>query len=181
MGWLGGKGPSGRPGWVTAPREVELEIRTVWQEDELPPEITEAPGYRPFTLGAEAQAWVDSMAEVVDGGDAVYGRPAPLVPPSRRSLATHPAPAPPPAPAPAPAASFKPVPARPPVLMPDIEGGPPRTPAPLPVRTLPKRIVMPDIGAAVEPRPAPSHPAMPEIGGEEDDRKEPPPVMPEIG
>src|SRR5947209_14622097 len=79
-----------RSGWVKAPPVVEAEIRAVWQEDELPDEITKAPGYHPFTLGIEAQEWVDSMTEVVDGGKGVYGRPAPVAPPQHRQLATPP-------------------------------------------------------------------------------------------
>lgn len=135
-----------RRGWAKAPPVVEAEIRTVWQEDEMPAEITKAPGYRPFTLGTEAQEWVDSMAEVVDGGKAVYGRPKSVTPTQHRQLAT--SPTPPPA---APPRSSQPTfqRANPPQPLPP---GPPPKP----------RVVMPDI----EEAPAPPKPRvlMPETG-----------------
>jgi hypothetical protein len=187
MGWSGRKE---RAGWVKAPSEVELEIRSVWQEDEMPDEIKNAPGYRPFTLGLDAQAWVDSMAEIADGGDAVYGRPRPVTPqqhPSLTSLApslplptptpsqpSHPTTAPSApstprvlmpdiddAPSPPPAAR-PPAPSAPRVLMPDVDDGPP---PPSRTRTLPPRVSMPDIGDDEErPEPKPPRPLMPDIG-----------------
>lgn len=176
----GQRRPADRNGWVQAPSTVELEIRTVWQEDEMPEELTGSPGYLPFTLGAEAQAWVDSMAEVVDGGKAVYGRPKPVAPPVHRALGT-PAPTPPPAPRPLETAPPAPrlgslratPPPRPPQPMPEIAGSDPVPPpqlAPRP-RTLPKRVVMPEIGK----EPA-DEPVVPEIAAEQH-----PPLMPEIG
>jgi len=163
---------------VKAPASVELEIRTVWQEDDMPAEVTADPGYRSFTLGPDAQEWVDSMAEVVDGNNAVYGRPKPVVPTSHRSLASTnlPAPASPvqsvlPLP---PAARVQPQPARRRIAMPEIAGG-----APVPVRTLPPRTEMPEIGGET-PAPQPAYPGMPEIGGDEPPKK-PTPRMPEIG
>src|SRR5436309_1730541 len=131
-------GKNERQGWVKAPSVIGSEIRAVWQEDEMPQEITGSPGYVPFTLGSDSQAWVDSMAEVVDGGDAVFGRPRPAVPPVRRQLAT---PTPPP---PAPAAH--------PALR-QGGGGPP---PPLHVPPRRDRPSMPDIGdgaAAARARP----------------------------
>src|ERR1700688_1856405 len=89
-----------RRGWAKAPPIVEAEIRAVWQEDELPDEITKAPGFRPFTLGLDSQEWVDSMAEVVDGGNGVYGRPKTVIPTQHRELATPPPPSLAPAPQP---------------------------------------------------------------------------------
>jgi hypothetical protein len=201
-----------RPGWVKAPSMVEVEIRAVWQEDELPEEITQAPGHHPFTLGLDAQEWVDSMAEVVDGGNGVYGRPKPVIPVQRRQLATPPPPAatrPPVASPPSfPPANYRPPPpAKPRILMPDIdEASPPPAPAP--------HVQMPDIETAAPPPkpkrympeidespPSPSpHGLMPEIDGpptplhrtlprrilmpevgEEQQPPQQPPTMPEIG
>jgi hypothetical protein len=192
---------TGRPGWVQAPPLVELEIRGVWQEDELPDEIAQSPGHRAFTLGSESQDWVDSMEEIVDGGDAVYGRPKTVSPRAHPSLATLPPPASQASPAPAGPAYVWPSaqdpdqrrapPAKPRILMPDIDAGAaPVKPSPPP---RPPRDPMPDIDAgpaAVKPSPptraprdlmpdidggsAPnsgrsqsgSHAAMPDIGGE---------------
>src|SRR5437660_591575 len=164
-----------RLGWVKAPPVVEAEIRAVWQEDELPDEITKAPGFRPFTLGLDSQEWVDSMAEVVDGGNGVYGRPKPVVAPQHRELTTPPPPLAPapraPSPPRYPSISYQPAPSPPPkprILMPDIEES---SPAPKPHDTMPEidrkaphakpRPVMPEIDEA-PPAPAP-RPVMPEI------------------
>ena len=156
-----------RAGWIKAPPAVEGEIRTVWLEDEMPEELKDSPGYVPFVLGPEAQAWVDGMSEVVDGGKAVFGRPRPQTAITHRSLASQP-----------PLQSLQPpqssppqsVPRVPPPLqtprpvrpaeMPEI-GGPP---ASRPVetgraRTLPKRVLLPEIGENA------ASSAMPEIGG----------------
>lgn len=198
-----------RSGWAKAPPIVEAEIRAVWQEDELPDEITQAPGFRPFTLGLDSQEWVDSMAEVVDGGNGVYGRPKPVAAPVHRQLATPP----PPAPAPRvdsrpnlPAPRYSPPPSpRPRILMPEIDD----TPTPVkPHPVMPEidgatpaklRTVMPEVDAASSsPRPhvlmpeiddaapppvrtLPKRVVMPDIGGEEKPRGQPPPSMPEIG
>jgi len=191
MRWLGGK--EERPGWVKAPSGVELEIRTVWQEDEMPEEIRADPGYQPFTLGSDAQAWVDSMTEIADGGSAVYGRPKSVVKPARRQLST-PSPSLPPAARPhLPAPTVPPplpgsrIPARPVhlpspgssippprLLMPEID----EAPRPSPVRTLPRRVLMPDIGEEEQHPPKP--PLMPDIG-EEEPAPPKPPLMPDIG
>jgi hypothetical protein len=151
-----------RDGWIKAPPVVEVDIRGVWQEDEMPEEITGAPGYRPFTLSLEAQEWVDSMEEIVDGGDAVYGRPKPaqaVVHPSLSTPSSAPAPAAarvvpssPPTPAPAPHVP------RP--LMPEIESAPPP-------RAVPPRPTMPDIDAAPPSRSPPKPRTMPDIGDEQ--------------
>jgi hypothetical protein len=167
---------------VQAPSGVEIEIRTVWQEDELPDEVTKAPGFVPFTLGPETQAWVDSMQEVVDGGTAVYGRPRQAAPTAHRPLTPTPLPSAPPAQGPTPGPSAPPPIARsapashepPPIQMPDIPDGPPR------VRTLPQRVMMPEIGEA-EPEPQEEHRVMPEVGDDEAVRSPPHPGMPEIG
>src|SRR5947209_12783703 len=138
-----------RAGWVKAPSVVEAEIRAVWQEDELPDEITQAPGHHPFTLGLDAQEWVDSMAEVVDGGNGVYGRPKPVVPVQHRQLATPPPPAPSPPPVTRPP-TVPPVsyraspPPKPRILMPDIDD------APLPPPPEP-RVLMPEVAKASPP------------------------------
>jgi len=161
MRWLGGK--EERPGWVKAPSGVELEIRTVWQEDEMPEEVKAGPGYQPFTLGSDAQAWVDSMIEIADGGSAVYGRPKSVAATVRRQLTTLP-PSLPPAPRPrmpaAPAGQASPGSRirAPRLLMPEID----EAPRPSPVRTLPRRVLMPDIGEEEPPKPKP--PLMPDIG-----------------
>jgi len=177
MRWLGGK--EERPGWVRAPSEVELEIRTVWQEDEMPEEIKAGPGYQPFTLGSDAQAWVDSMIEIADGGSAVYGRPKPVATAARRQLSTPP-PSLPPATRPRIPAPTDPQPSpasrigAPRLLMPEIDEAPRSSP----VRTLPRRVLMPDIGEEELPQPKP--PVMPDIAEEEFPRPKPP-VMPDIG
>lgn len=165
-----------RLGWVKAPPVVEAEIRAVWQEDELPDEITQAPGFRPFTLGLDSQEWVDSMAEVVDGGNGVYGRPKPVLAPQHRALTT-PAPPPPtptprtPAPSRFPPASYQPPPPSPPpkprILMPDIDEA---SPPPAPRHTIPEIDHQP---------PTKSHPVMPDID-EASPAPTPRPVMPEI-
>jgi hypothetical protein len=72
--------------WVRAPKPIEADIRAVWQEDELPDEMKHAPGHRPFTLGLEAQAWVDSMEEIRDARDAIYARPKDVSPKQHRVL-----------------------------------------------------------------------------------------------
>jgi hypothetical protein len=189
MSLFGGK--QTRDGWVEAPPTVAAEIRTVWQEDELPEELTSSSGYVPFTLGVEAQAWVDSMENVVDGGTAVYGRPRAIAPPVRRSLATPSAPATPPrSAAPVPrdsstrdsrraVAPLRPIPPRrAPAPMPGIGGGEPQKSR---SATPPG---MPDIGSG-EPQSA--HPGsragMPEIGSAERNkpRSVTPMGMPDIG
>jgi hypothetical protein len=201
MGWLGRKE---RAGWVKAPPAVELEIRSVWQEDEMPDEIKNAPGYRPFTLGLDAQGWVDSMVEIVDGGDAVYGRPRPITPQQHQPL-TSPTPLPPlPAPTPFQPSQPPPVPSAPRVLVPDIDDAPlppaqppappgPRVlmpdvdvgpPPPARPRTLPRRVLMPDVGEDMErPEPKPPRPLMPDVGDDEEGPKPKPPrpLMPDIG
>ncbi len=192
MRWLGGK--EERPGWVKAPSEIELEIRTVWQEDEMPEEIKADPGYQPFTLGSDAQAWVDSMIEIADGGSAVYGRPKSVATPARRQLSTPP-PSLPAATRPRAPAPTVPQPLAgsrihaPRLLMPEID----EAPRPSPVRTLPRRVLMPDIGSDNSPHPKP--PIMPDIAEDELPQPKPrlmpdiaeeelphpkPPVMPEI-
>jgi hypothetical protein len=192
---------TGRPGWVQAPPLIELEIRGVWQEDELPDEITQSPAHHAFTLGSESQDWVDSMEEIVDGGDAVYGRSKTVSPRAHPLLATPPPPAPQASPARAgptyvwPSAQGpdqrRAPPARPRVLMPDIDAGaapvkPPPAPraprdlmpdidtGPAAVNPSPPtrapRDLMPDIDAGAAPNPARSssgpRTAMPDIGGE---------------
>lgn len=208
MRWQGSR--EDRPGWAKAPPVVEAEIRAVWQEDELPDEITKAPGFRPFTLGLDAQEWVDSMAEIVDGGKAVYGRPQPVLPIQHRQLGTsppafsqspvvRPSTVPPPRYSPAP-------PPKPRVLMPDIDGAPPTPqqrpqmpdiagspPSSQPRVHLPdisespsspqRRVQMPDIDGTPTPRPRtlPKRVLMPDIGEEQQPAKPKPPIMPEIG
>src|SRR5947209_2073536 len=185
-----------RPGWVKAPSLVEVEIRAVWQEDELPEEITRAPGHHPFTLGLEAQEWVDSMAEVVDGGNGVYGRPKPVMPVQHRQLATPPPPVvtrPPADPSPSlPPTNYPPPPRpKPRIVMPDIEEASPQPP-PAP------HVHMPDIEAAAPPpnpkvrmpeidgtsSPSGSHAVMPEIEDAPRSRQRTLPrriLMPEVG
>lgn len=209
MGRARRKAPAG---WERAPSAIELEIRAVWQEDDMPDELKSSPGYRPFTLGNEAQAWVDSMAEIMDGGGAVYGRPRPATPIQRRSLASSPPAAQPPdrwtapaSPPPTPWTGSQPASSSPPpstipaarVLMPDIEGS---IPSATPPRTLPRRVMMPEIGDEKAPGPEqPRRPAMPDIGvpdaqqasqprpqmpdiaSDEDRPKEKRPLMPDIG
>jgi hypothetical protein len=58
--------------------------------------------------------------------------------------------------------------------MPDIPDGPPR------VRTLPQRVMMPEIGES-EPGPPVEHRFMPEVGDDEASRSLSRPGMPEIG
>jgi hypothetical protein len=176
MHWSGEK--DDRRGWVKAPPIVESEIRAVWQEDEMPQEVTSSPGYLPFTLGQDSQAWVDSMSEVVDGGNAVYGRPRPVAPPVRRQLAIPP----PPSPAPPSQRSSRPG---------QVAHQPPpspvkRKPPPMPEvgdeaagaqtrqRTLPKRVLMPEIGEQPSSRTTP-----PNAGGGSA-RTSTPPRMPDI-
>lgn len=190
-----GKAPAG---WVVAPAEVELEIRGVWQEDEMPDEIKQTPGYSPFTLGTEAQAWVDSMVDITDGGDAVFGRPRPAAPPTpHRSLTAQPPPVAVPPSSPAPTASPAsqtlrrpppappypqlPPPSPPRVLMPDIDDVPPP-----PASSSTPRPVMPDIDSASPParqRTLPRRVLMPEIDGDDEQSKPKPPrpLMPDIG
>jgi len=191
MGWSGRKE---RAGWVKAPSEVELEIRSVWQEDEMPDEIKNAPGYRPFSLGLDAQTWVDSMAEIVDGGDAVYGRPQPVTPQQHQSLTslTPSPPLPNSTPTPSQPRPSQPttVPSAPPaprVLMPDIDDGPsPPPPARAPAPAVP-RVLMPDVDDGPPPPPQrrtlPRRVSMPDIGDDEErpEPKQPRPSMPDIG
>jgi hypothetical protein len=186
---------SGRAGWVQAPPAVEAEIRLVWQEDEMPEELTSSPGYVPFTLGPDAQAWVDGMAEVVDGGKKVYGRPKPAEPPRRRAF-NPPGPeiATPPVDRVAPRVESPPDAAEPPsrpletprphrrAVMPEIAGPDAAAPEPPhpPQRTLPRRVLMPEIGGSAE-GPERNATPMPEIGesaGAAEGKKT---VMPEIG
>jgi hypothetical protein len=108
------RGPSIPSGWVAAPGAVRQEIFLVWQEDELPDELKNAPGYVPFTLSPESETWVRGMAEIkeIDGDKEkiVIGRPRPAASVQHRPLIQEPvAPAPAPswtanaAPAPVPA------------------------------------------------------------------------------
>lgn len=138
----------------------------------MPDELKQSPGYRPFTLGVDAQAWVDSMAEIVDGGGGVYGRPRPVAPTQHRSL-TAPSPPSPPTQRDWPPFSATPPPSPPPrstapsvprISMPDIDAAlPPAAP-----RTLPRRVTMPNIGEDEgNPAPRPRQPRMPEIDSEE--------------
>jgi hypothetical protein len=124
----------------------------------MPAELKQSPGYVPFTLSSEAQAWVDSMAEIQDFQDSkvrrVIGRPKPPAHRPRRQLTGEPPPAyaPPPAPP-----TFAP-PATPPTRSPPRPSEPPREPP----RTLPE--IVP--GRTGAPLPAPArttvHPA-PEV------------------
>jgi hypothetical protein len=168
MGWLRGK--DGAPqGWVKAPPDVELEIRGVWQEDAMPAELKDDPGYVPFMLSGEAQDWVDSMedGQIMDGGTAVYGHPKPAVT-RHRSLATPSAASLAPASVPVPVRAAQlpqspPTPSAPRILMPDIDGtaGSGPVPAPAPPRRYSE---MPDIGDS-PPKPAKTSPApMPDVG-----------------
>ncbi len=149
----------------------------------MPDEIRSSPGYHPFTLSSDSQDWVDSMAEVVDGGDAVYGRPKPAAPTQHRSLATS-LPSLPPSAVLPPASSWPgsassphpstPTPRSPRVVMPDIDSSPDRTNPPPPARP---HVLMPDIesagsqstgsGPPLESHPSPAtHHPMPDIGGD---------------
>ncbi|MBV9281515.1 MAG: hypothetical protein JOZ41_15660 [Chloroflexi bacterium] len=154
-------GPTIPSGWVEAPGFVRNELELLWQEDEMPEELKNAPGYTPFTLSADAQAWVDSMAEIrelLEGGEArVIGRPRPVATREHRIVA---APPPPPPPAPSPPQYRAPAerPAPP----------PPPKPKPVPARPLPE--IAPVAGVFDSPGPQPAHrepAAMPEIGGRE--------------
>lgn len=91
MSWFNGRDRT-HEGWFKAPRDVELEIQAVWQEDDMPPELKSDPSYVPFTLSANAQTWVDSMqdGQIVDGGNGVYGRPRSLESIHHRSLSSSP-------------------------------------------------------------------------------------------
>ena len=84
------RGPSIPSGWVAAPGTVQAEVFLVWQEDELPDELKNAPGYVPFTLSPESEAWVRGMAEIkeIDGDKEkiVIGRPRPAAAVQHRSL-----------------------------------------------------------------------------------------------
>lgn len=90
-------GPSIPDGWVQAPGDVQAEIFLVWQEDELPDELKNAPGYVPFTLSSSAEDWVRAMAEIkeIDGSreKIIIGHPRPPAPVRHRSLIPEPAPA----------------------------------------------------------------------------------------
>jgi hypothetical protein len=90
------RGPSIPAGWIQAPGDVQAEIFLVWQEDELPDELKNAPGYIPFTLSPGAEAWVRGMAEVkeIDGPKEklVIGRPRPATSVHHRPLIDEPAP-----------------------------------------------------------------------------------------
>src|SRR5579864_5724807 len=97
------RGPSIPSGWVQAPGDVQAEIFLVWQEDELPDELKNSPGYVPFTLSPGAEQWVRGMAEIkeIDGPKEklVIGRPRPAAQIQHRPLIADPAPswpAPPP-------------------------------------------------------------------------------------
>lgn len=170
----------------------------------MPEELTSSPGYVPFTLGPEAQEWVDAMAEVVDGGKAVYGRPKPVGPVQHRSLATSPPTPPPTMPTSKPppttgrgtaprtdAARLATTPPRQPletsqpihrVIMPDIggpEANPPRS-SPPPLRTVPRRVLMPEIAESAE-TPEEQKPLMPAIGENDETLGQERSLMPEIG
>lgn len=164
--------------WVKAPPLIELEIRGVWLEDEMPDEIKNAPGRVPFTLSAESQEWVDSMLEVKDAGKYIVGLPRPAAPVHHRPLGAQPTPPPSPLPAagvtwtgfrtpdvPPPATTN---PSRPPISdieaapmppvakrsrMPDIADDRPReTPQPNPVQQRPRQTRMPEIETEAAPR-----------------------------
>src|SRR5947209_3978114 len=171
------RGPSIPRGWVPAPGDVQAEIFLVWQEDELPDELTKAPGYVPFTLSPGAEQWVRGMAEIkeIDGPKEklVIGRPRPAIQTQHRPLIPEPAPSPPAAAGPgwepsAPAWDAIPSPAwdtPPPAWEPHmaakewIRRQAPREPPAIAVRV--------DTAAPAEPeprqRPAPPHPP-PAIG-----------------
>jgi hypothetical protein len=90
------RGPSIPSGWVAAPGDVQAEIFLVWQEDELPAELKDSPGYVPFTLSPGAEDWVRGMAEIkeLDGPKEkiVIGRPRPAAAVQHRPLLAEPAP-----------------------------------------------------------------------------------------
>lgn len=73
--------PSAPRGWELAPSVVEQEVMVLWQEEDMPAELKAAPGYVPFTVSPETQAWIDSMLEVrevIQGEEHhVAGRPRP--------------------------------------------------------------------------------------------------------
>lgn len=99
-------------GWVEAPGFVRDELELLWQEDEMPEELKQDPSYRPFTLSADAQEWVDSMSEVRElTGKApkVIGRPKPAEVKEHRIVAA-PSSTPKSAPVPSSPASFPPPP-----------------------------------------------------------------------
>jgi hypothetical protein len=193
---------------VQAPDSVKEEILLVWQEDEMPDEVKNAPGYVPFTLSPGAEDWLAGMAEIKElpGSDrtVIVGRPRPPVPRERRSLIPTPAPspAPPPAytpagppPAPAPALSTKEwVRRQAPRNVPAIAER--DAAAPVPPSVEPRREEvrsLPDIGgetppAAPEERPTEAVHAVPQIGGEPPAEPSPPPeqsvqprAVPQIG
>lgn len=88
-------GPRTPSGWVQAPDSVKEEILLVWQEDEMPEEVKNAPGYVPFTLSPVSEDWLSGMAEIKELQDSdqtmIIGRPGPPVTRQRRSLIPTPA------------------------------------------------------------------------------------------
>lgn len=189
-------GPRVPSGWVPAPDSVKEEILLVWQEDEMPEELKNAPGYVPFTLSPDAEGWLSGMAEIKELQDAgqtvIIGRPRPAAPRERRSLIPAPAAAPAPSadaptgplpvPSPAPDLSAKEwvrrqAPRNVPVIADrDVaEPPPPAEPAREGARSLP------DIGGeapttAREEPPRGTVRAVPQIGGEEGSPPEPAPA-----
>lgn len=89
-------GPSIPAGWVPAPDDVKEEIHCVWQEDEMPDEVKNAPGYLPFTLSPGSEQWLAGMAEIRElqgsEGSVIIGRPRPSAPRAHRSLIPDPSP-----------------------------------------------------------------------------------------
>ena len=41
-------------GWELAPQVIAQEIFLAWEEDEMPEELKQSPGYAPFTLSSES-------------------------------------------------------------------------------------------------------------------------------
>lgn len=124
------RGPAIPPGWELAPSIAEQEIFLIWQEEDLPAELKDAPGHVSFTPSAETQAWIDSMIEVreLQAGKErhVVGRPAPRATPQpHRIVRPQPAPYPPASPV----ASPPSLPARSPSLPSQVEERKPELPA----------------------------------------------------
>lgn len=191
------RGPRVPSGWVQAPDAVKEEIFLVWQEDEMPEEVKNIPGYVPFTLSPGAEEWLAGMAEIkeLEGSQrsVIIGRPRPVTPKDRRSLIPEPLPSPA---APGGSADASPAPAPPvstkewvrrqaPRNVPTIaERGVAAPPPPQPVHRPERAHAVPSIGEASagahQEAPVGETRPVPQIGGESPSAGTPPPPEPRV-
>ena len=199
------RGPTIPHGWELAPSTVEQEVFTLWQDEDMPAELKDAPGHVPFAISAESEAWIDSMIEVrelIQGKERhVVGRPRPFAAQPLHRITgglQPPAPSPPAPPPLAPlptvtntrtepsrAEVWKTEPEPPP--MPEIVLGrsltmrrPPPADAPPPPKS--EEPVMPEVGGGGQSRPARKKDEIPTPpAAAPPPRRSEGPLMPEVG